>query len=186
MTSLEREFISIKKLFFPRWDKENLWGVSGSLGTGSGHICPDGHCGFENRTIHVLTTEEDHQWMLVHLICHAVTENNHRVHWQERMKSAELQARQSSMIRLADALKEDFKRYLNLGEVTAKEVERKSFETAIELPESSPEIWLEVVSSSYEMTGTELTRKFPAAPSRGFRKALKYLQSRNDRQLSFL
>ena len=62
----------------------------------------------------------------------------------------------------------------------------KSFETAIELPESSPEIWLEVVSSSYEMTGTELTRKFPAAPSRGFRKALKYLQSRNDRQLSFL
>ena len=99
---------------------------------------------------------------------------------------AELQARQSSMIRLADALKEDLNRYLNLGEVTAKEVERKSFETAIELPESSPEIWLEVVSSSYEMTGTELTRKFPAAPSRGFRKALKYLQSRNNRQLSFL
>ena len=102
------------------------------------------------------------------------------------MKSAELQARQSSMIRLADALKEDLNRYLNLGEVTAKEVERKSFETAIELPESSPEIWLEVVSSSYEMTGTELTRKFPSAPYRGFRKAMKYLLSRNDRQLSFL
>ena len=133
-----------------------------------------------------MTTEKDHQWMLVHLICHAVTENNHRTHWQERIKATELQARQSSMIRLADSLKNDLDRYQNLGEVTAKEVEKKSFETALELPESSPEIWLEVVSSCYEMTGTELTRKFPAAPSRGFRKAEKLLQSRNDRQLSFL
>ena len=90
------------------------------------------------------------------------------------------------MIRLADSLKNDLDRYQNLGEVTAKEIEKKSFETAIELPGSSPEIWLEVVSSCYEMTGTELTRKFPAAPSRGFRKAEKLLQSRNDRQLSFL
>ena len=118
-----------------------------------GHICPDGYCDIENRTIHILIIDEDHQWMLVHLICHAVTDNNHWIYLQERMKSAELQALQSSMIRLADALKEDLNRYLNLGEVTAKEVEQKSFETAIELPESSPEIWLEVVSSSYEMTG---------------------------------
>ncbi len=124
--------------------------------------------------------------MLVHLICHAVTENNHRIHWQERMKSAELHARQSSMIQLADSLKYDLNRYQNLGEITAKDVEKKSYETALELPESTPEIWLEVVSSCYEMTGTELTRKFPAAPSRGFRRAEKFLQSRNDRQLSFL
>ena len=186
MTNLEREFITIKKLFFPRWDRDNLWGVSGSLGTGSGHICPDGHCSIENRTLHVLTGEEDHERMLVHLICHAVTENNHRTHWQERMKKVEIHARQSSMIRLADALNVDMERYKSTQDITAELVENKSYETALELPESTPEIWLEVVSSCYEMTGTELTRKFPAAPSRGFRRAEKFLQSRNDRQLSFL
>ena len=186
MTSLEREFIKIKKLFFPRWDRENLWGVSGSLGTGSGNICPDGHCSIENRTLHVLTGEEGHERMLVHLICHAVTENNHRIHWQERMKKAEIQSRQCSMNHLAIALNADLERYNSSQDITAALVEKKSYETALKLPESSPEIWLEVVSSCYEMTGTELTRKFPAAPSRGFRRAEKFLQSRNDRQLSFL
>jgi hypothetical protein len=186
MTNLEREFLNIKKFFFPRWDRENLWGVSGSLGIGSEHICPDGHCSFENRTLHILTGEEDHEQMLVHLICHAVTENNHRIHWQERMKKAEIQASQSSMIRLADALNVDLERYKSTQDITAELVEKKSYETALGLPESTPEIWLEVVSSCYEMTGTELIRKFPAAPSRGFRRAEKFLQSRNDRQLSFL
>ena len=186
MTLLEQHYLDIKKLFFPRWDPEGLWRVSGSLGTGSGHICPDGHCCMKERVLHVLTGHADHERMLVHLICHAVTENSHESHWRDRMLKAMMRAKQLQRRQLSEALRSEVEHYLYALKPTMESVEKKSFEIAIDLPESTPDVWLEVVSSHYGLTGIELKRKFPAAPGRGFRKAERWIRSKNERQLSFL
>ena len=186
MTKLEQHFFKVKRLFFPRWDIECLWRVSESLGSDSGHICPNGHCCIQKLVLHVLTGYEDYERMLVHLICHAVTENNHKSHWRKRMLKASKRAKQLQRPQLSEALQNDVEHYLYAIQPTLESVEKKSFEIAFNLPESTPDVWLEIVSSYYGLTGRELTREFPVAPSRGFRKAERLIQSKNERQLSFL
>lgn len=185
MTPLEYQFYQIKKKFFPRWDVESLWSVSGSLGTKSGHICPDGHCSMTNRTLHVLTGQDEYERILVHLICHAVTKNNHGIHWQERMILASKLAKQIKRKELSMALLSEVEHYRKSIKPNCKSVEKISYDIAVKLPQSTPEVWLEIVSSHYGLIGSELIRKFPAAPKRGFKRARRFLESKNNRQLNF-
>ncbi len=183
MTELESTFLRIKKAFFPKWDREQLWGVSGSLSIGSGHICPDGHCCMKERMLHVLTGHADYERMLVHLVCHAVTANNHESHWHARMRKAVEQASHLHHHALAHALQEDIDYYIQAPKPSVPQVEKISCQTALELPESSEEVWLEVVAANFRMTGAELRRKYPAAPSRGFKRAGRMRKSMDSRQL---
>ena len=185
MSLLEQQFCQIKTKFFPRWDPEKFWCVSGSLSTESGNICPNGHCSKADRTIHVLTNHDEHERMLVHLICHAVTENNHGRHWQERMTLASKRAKQIQKNELSIEILSEVEHYKKSIKPTCNSVEKKSYETAVNLPECSSSVWLEIVSSHYGLTGSELEKKFPAAPKRGFKRARRFIESINGRQLSF-
>ena len=82
----------------------------------------------KERVLHVLTGHADHERMLVHLICHAVTENSHESHWRDRMLKATMRAKQLHRHQLSEALRSEVEHYRYALKPTMESVEKKSFE----------------------------------------------------------
>ena len=108
MNELEQEYQNIRKLFFPRWDKEGLWRVSSNPPEdGKGCFSLAGYCDPDNKIIHVMTDSEGYSITLVHEICHAVTTLSHRKKWFQRMKKANVVADQLGNNQLATEIRVD-------------------------------------------------------------------------------
>ena len=186
MNFLDKKFKKIKSIFFPRWDKENNWQLSNSINANFSNICPDGHCSNSSKTLYILSDINEYERMLIHLICHAIVGNNHGNLWKKRMLKVADLAKKYELNELASSINNDVYHYIKSLKPTKESVENKCYQTALNLPYSSPEVWLEIVSTSYGITGRELKKKFPKAPINGFKKAKKFFESLNDPQLSFL
>ena len=78
MNALEKRFEQIRKDFFPRWDKGNVWQIK--LDTSlPGH----GRCDKKEKTIVIQRVTDDNDKMdslLIHEIAHAVTTDGHGTH----------------------------------------------------------------------------------------------------------
>ena len=81
MNKLEKEFHSIKKQFFPRWDRAGQWKVSDKPPKDRRHCLGlAGYCDMDNKTIHAVNGASD-SLTLVHEICHAVASLSHEKKW---------------------------------------------------------------------------------------------------------
>lgn len=111
---MKQHFHEIKRLFFPRWDRQNEW----KLRTTSARKC-QGHCDRERKVIEIVARHsdpDDQDHLLIHEICHAVTRGFHGRAWQRRMEKAAERADELGRTRLASLLREEVVRRREQGE----------------------------------------------------------------------
>jgi uncharacterized membrane-anchored protein YjiN (DUF445 family) len=111
--NLQRHFQEIKKVFFPRWDRQDLWRVS-SRSRRKVH----GHCDPDLKVIEIVIQHSDpdeRDKLIVHEICHAVAEMSHGKKWQDRMEKAARKADELGRGRLASLLREEIIGYQQSG-----------------------------------------------------------------------
>ncbi len=107
--NLRHHFPEIKTLFFPRWDRHNLWRIS-TRSRRKVH----GHCDPERRVIAIVIQHEDpdeQDKLLIHEICHAVVDGSHGKKWQDRMERAAKKADELGRDVLAKMLRQEIAEY---------------------------------------------------------------------------
>ena len=107
--TLHRHFNEIKRLFFPRWDRQNLWRIS----TRSNRKV-HGYCDVDWRVIEIVVQYADQDELdrlLIHEICHAVAAGGHGKVWQSRMEKAARRADELGRTRLAEMLRQEIVEY---------------------------------------------------------------------------
>ena len=168
MNELEQEYQNIRKLFFPRWDREGLWKVSsnppedGKVSSGLGYCDPD------NKIIHVMTDSEGYSITLIHEICHAVTTQSHEKKWFQRMMKANVVADQLGNDQLATEIREDVDMFATAPRLSAAEVESRFCDAVIDAPGLDFENIVQGVATQNGITSEELLQRWPTAPKRGF------------------
>lgn len=132
---MKRHFHEIKRLFFPRWDRNNEW----KLRATSARKC-QGHCDRERKVIELVARHsdpDDQDHLLIHEICHAVTRGFHGRQWQRRMEKAAETADELGRTRLASLLREEVVRRREQGEGI-----RLTYELVKEWVQSVPDVTL--------------------------------------------
>jgi hypothetical protein len=107
--TIRRNFQDIKRLFFPRWDRQGRWQVS----TRSRRTV-HGHCDSERRVIEIVFQHADadeRDKLIIHEICHDVADLGHGKKWQARMEQAAKRAEALGRHRLAQLLREEIVGY---------------------------------------------------------------------------
>ena len=170
MNELEQEYQNIRKLFFPRWDKEGLWRVSSNLPEDrKGCFSLAGYCDTDNKIIHVMTDSEGYSLTLVHEICHAVTTQSHEKKWFQRMMKANVVADQLGNNQLATEIREDADMFAEDSQKKADDIESRFYDAAFESPDLDFESILRgVASSDYGITSEYLMQRWSAAAKKGF------------------
>jgi hypothetical protein len=108
-TNLKTEFDRVRRMLFPRWDREKNWRVRRDW-----RLPSNGYCD-EKKKIITVKRLDDPQWsrywaldaILAHEICHALTRSGHGRAWQARMLIAAAAAGKSGAARLAKQIRED-------------------------------------------------------------------------------
>ena len=174
MNELEQEYQNIRKLFFPRWDREGLWKVSSNLPEDGKVSSGLGYCDPDNKIIHVMTDSEGYSLTLVHEICHAVTTQSHKEKWFQRMMKANVVADQLGNNQLATEIREDADMFAEDSRKKADDIESRFYDAAFESPDLDFESILRGVATEYGLTSEELLHRWPTAPRRGFDEAKKW------------
>ena len=107
--SIRQEFLDIKSLYFPRWDRANLWRVS----TKSKRRLL-GHCDRDRMVIEIVARHADPDErgrLVIHEICHAVARGSHGKAWQGRMVRAARRADELGRSSLANMLRREVADY---------------------------------------------------------------------------
>ena len=114
---------NIRRTYFPRWDKLQQWCVKKVHGFPS-----FGNCDQENKTISLQPNLNNKllEELLIHEICHAVTNGNHGKKWKDRMLKASKVAKQIGQMDLSNELKEDVERYVKTEEFAPEGFPTKS------------------------------------------------------------
>ena len=169
MNDLEREYQNIRKLFFPRWDREGLWKASSNPPEdGKGCFSLAGYCDPDNKIIHVMTDSEGYSLTLAHEICHAVTTQSHEKKWFQRMMKANVVADQLGNDQLATEIREDADMFAAAPRLSAAEVESRFCDAVIDAPGLDFENIVQGVATENGITSEELLQRWPTAPKRGF------------------
>lgn len=108
---IRQDFERIKRLFFPRWDRAGLWRVTTNSSYGV-----HGRCDQERKRIEIVflsDNPDEHDRLIIHEICHAVTNGGHETRWQDRMEAAAKQADKLKRTTLAILLRSEVIVYRN-------------------------------------------------------------------------
>lgn len=169
---MKKHFLEIKQLFFPRWDRANLWRVS----TRSKRKVL-GYCDRERRVIEIVAQHADRDerdWLLIHEICHAVADGGHGKVWQKRMDNAAQRAHELGRHRLAELLRQEIVCYR-----TATEGVEQAYQTIQEWMTCEPDLTLSQVQRSladqYGLLVSEVEKTFRRF-EKVFRKAKQEAQ----------
>ena len=177
MNELEQEYQNIRKLFFPRWDREGLWKVSSNLPEDGKVSSGLGYCDPDNKIIHVMTDSEGYSLTLAHEICHAVTTQSHEKKWFQRMMKANVVADQLGNDQLATEIREDADMFAAAPRLSAAEVESQFCDAVIDAPGLDFESILRgVASSDYGITSEYLMQRWSAAAKKGFESGKMLVQ----------
>ena len=106
---MKPQFMTIKRAFFPRWDRRNLWRVS----TRSRRKV-EGCCDPKRRVIEIVVQHggpDQRDRLLIHEISHAVAGGGHGTKWQDRMERAARRADELGRNRLAKMLRDEIADY---------------------------------------------------------------------------
>jgi len=108
-TNIKTEFETVRRTFFPRWDRKRLWQVEviGDLDGSKGKCYP------ETKTIKILDgiTGLDLTVLLIHEIAHSVVNVYHGKTWQRRILVAADHAERLGMSELAERLRQQVADY---------------------------------------------------------------------------
>jgi len=155
---LQKEFEWVRDLFFPRWDQKRRWRVK---------LAPDLHgalgcCEPKRRTIYLafIPTSDKGRAILIHEICHAVTNGCHGAKWQARMEKAIKRAEKLGLKNLALALAEDLNNPIGPRSQT---VYNQIRDAARDFPDGTFWQIVDYVRQSYAMSRREFLRRFPKA-----------------------
>ena len=178
MNELEREYQNIRKLFFPRWDREGLWKVSSNPPEDrKGCFSLAGYCDPDNKIIHVMTDSEGYNLTLVHEICHAVTTQSHEKKWFQRMMKANVVADQLGNHQLATEIREDADMFAAAPRLSADYIESRFCDAVFDAPSLDFESILRgVASSDYGITSEYLMQRWSAAAKKGFESGKMLVQ----------
>jgi hypothetical protein len=112
--SFRRHFLEIKRQFFPRWDRQNLWRIS-TRSRRKVH----GYCDRERRVIEIVIQHTDPDkcdCLLIHEMCHAVANGGHEKVWQRRLEKAAVRADELGRDVLAKLLRQEIVNYQDFAE----------------------------------------------------------------------
>lgn len=107
--TIHQQFQQIKRLFFPCWDRQNVWRIS-TRSRRNVH----GYCDVKRRVIEIVVQHADQDYqdkLMIHEICHAVAAGGHGKVWQRRMEKAVTKADQLGRTRLAELLRQEIVDY---------------------------------------------------------------------------
>lgn len=107
--TIRQQFLHIKRQFFPRWDRHDLWRVSACS-----RRRVHGNCDSQRRVIEIVTQHSDpdeRDKLFIHEICHAVADMGHGKKWLGRMEQAASRADTLGRHRLAKLLREEVVAY---------------------------------------------------------------------------
>ena len=182
MNELEQEYQNIRKLFFPRWDREGLWRVSSNPPEDrKGCFSLAGYCDPDNKIIHVMTDSEGYSLTLVHEICHAVTTQSHEKKWFQRMMKANVVADQLGNNQLATEIREDVDRFAAAPRLSAAEVESRFCDAVIDAPGLDFENIVQGVATENGITSEHLMRRWSATAKKGFESGKMSVQIRGSK-----
>ena len=112
--NLRQHFLEIKRQFFPRWDRDNLWRIRTSS-----YRNVHGYCDIKRRVVEVVArydNPDEQDCLLIHEICHAVASLGHGKKWFARMEKAASRAKQLGRHKLALILRNEINDYQNKPE----------------------------------------------------------------------
>jgi hypothetical protein len=119
-SDLAREFTAVRKVYFPKWDRMRRWRCRFLRATMVTSDC-HGRCDDEKKIIYISKNAEDLIALLIHEICHAVTQRaNEGRTWQERMLKAVKVADRIGHSRLAESLRQEVVSYQRDAEIITK------------------------------------------------------------------
>lgn len=105
---LEAAFKDVRKIFFPRWDRQKKWSVE---------LNPDlpwpGRCerGIKKIILKLIPEDDDElKLILIHEICHALIPN-HKKRWRDRLTIAAAKAKSIGETALAEKIMYEIKDY---------------------------------------------------------------------------
>ncbi len=99
----------IRKTFFPRWDRERQWRI-----VADSQMIAMGKCFRDSRLIkipYITSREDDLYELLIHEICHAVTDDYHSRRWKARMLKAAEKAENIGFPSLGEVLRRNILGY---------------------------------------------------------------------------
>ena len=106
---IRKHFLDIKHLFFPLWNRHNLWRI-----TTRSRRKVHGRCDPVRRIIEIVVQHADpdeRDKLLIHEICHAVVDGSHGKKWQDRMERAAKRADELGRDVLAKMLRQEIVNY---------------------------------------------------------------------------
>lgn len=151
----------IRKTFFPRWDKEGQWIVKESE-----NLPSQGLCDLKKKAIflqYLPEKDNDLYEILIHEICHAVTDGGHGRKWLTRMLKASDIAKEIGYEQLSKLVHEqveqysDPEKYIRVG---AREIYTLIEDWAFENPDLTYSKMIEAVAAHFGLYPKELEKAY--------------------------
>ena len=153
-----KHFRKVKALFFPTWDRQNLWRIS-TTSNRTGH----GYGDQERRVIEIMippSEPDERDTLLIHEACHAVSRGSHGKEWRTRMKRAAEKAEQLGRDRLAKLLRTEVVNYQE-----ATEGLQQAYSTIEDWLTDKPDLTLpqmkSAVAKHYRLLVSEVYKRMP-------------------------
>lgn len=151
---LQEIYQDIRRTYFPKWDKKCEWklklleDINGS----------QGFCDTQNKTIYTLYTNN---LVIIHEICHAVTEQGHNKRWTTRMELVAEDAEKDGNSELATEIRNQIEAYSMSPKITAKMVYNEIQDIAyMSSSDISYEDTIEFVRRNYGMSERDFLKKY--------------------------
>lgn len=156
--ALNKSFGFVRKVFFPRWDRDHRWGVKRVW-----HLPAQGRCDRASKNILLKdqpSQEDELYYLLIHEICHAISSPYHGRRWQERMIKASDKAGKIGRRELAKMLDEEVKTHRQIP----KNIDREAYDLIYDVVTASPYIKFNNliirVAKEYGMYPREFRQRF--------------------------
>ena len=151
---LQKMYQDIRRTYFPKWDKKCEWklelveDLNGS----------QGFCDTQNKTIYTLYINN---LIIIHEICHAVTEQGHNKKWTTRTELAAKDAEKDGDSELATEIRNQLEAYDMSPKITAKMVYNEVQDIAyMSSSDISYEDTIEFVRRNYGMSERDFLKKY--------------------------
>ena len=158
--NIGKHFQEVKRLFFPRWDRQDLWRVS-TTSRWKVH----GRCDPDRQVIEIVVQHTDtdvRDKLIIHEICHAVADMSHAKKWFDRMEKAAKTADALGRNRLARIIREEIVAYQQVP--TSLEIVYNQIRDAlIDCPEATFMQIKRWLANEYGLLPSEVCKKFKRA-----------------------
>ena len=154
---LKLRYAWVRRLYFPRWDKEGLWTVRMAP-----RLCGTGRCDRDNRAILVGgNVGRELGVLLIHEIAHAVTTGDHGKVYTARMERAARRARNLGDHEMERGLYQNIEQFTRAISNTPGHVYNRIEDCVLELPQASLADAIRIVGFDIGLPIHEMKKRFP-------------------------